>query len=70
VAVPTLLVWGEHDTLVPPVVGEALHQSLPNAQFVVLDGTGHVPMWERPEAFNQLVLRFLESTADEPGAVA
>jgi pimeloyl-ACP methyl ester carboxylesterase len=55
----TLIVWGEYDTLLPVAVGHDLHRALPDAQFVVIKGAGHNPMWDRPQEFNQLVTGFL-----------
>jgi pimeloyl-ACP methyl ester carboxylesterase len=59
IAARTLIVWGEHDTLLPPERGAMLHQALPGSEFVVIPRAGHNPMWDEPEAFNRLVLRFL-----------
>jgi pimeloyl-ACP methyl ester carboxylesterase len=59
IEVPTLIVWGEHDTLLTPEVGERLHRKLPHALFVVIPGAGHNPMWDRPAEFNQLMRSFL-----------
>ena len=56
---PCLIVWGEHDRLVPLALGRQLHSYLPLAHFVVIPGAGHVPMWERPQVFNRELLRFL-----------
>jgi pimeloyl-ACP methyl ester carboxylesterase len=56
---PALIVWGEHDRLVPLALGRQLHGHLPQARFVVIEGAGHVPMWERPDSFNRAVLSFL-----------
>ena len=61
----TLIVWGEKDTLLPLEMGERLHQALPQAGFVVIEGAGHNPMWDRPAAFNRVVLDFLRQ---KPGA--
>lgn len=57
--IPTLIVWGDHDTIVPLRLGKALADTLLPQQFVVLPGVGHTPMWERPDQFNELVLDFL-----------
>ena len=59
VQAPTLVVWGEGDTWVP--LKHALHfrRSIPDASLVVLRGAAHMPMIDRPDAFNRLVLRFL-----------
>jgi pimeloyl-ACP methyl ester carboxylesterase len=59
VAAPTLLVWGEHDGVVPLAVGRRLADLLPDAELAVVPGAGHSPMWDRPEAFNRLVTEFL-----------
>lgn len=56
---PTLVIWGEHDTIVPLSLGYALIEQLPGCQFELIRGVGHVPMWEKPAEFNQIVLRFL-----------
>jgi pimeloyl-ACP methyl ester carboxylesterase len=63
VRAPTLLVWGEHDALVPVPIGEELRGALPQARLVVLKGAGHNPMWDRAEAFNRVALDFLGAGA-------
>ncbi len=60
IAARTLIVWGEWDTLLPVSSGEALHQVLPGSDWVVIEGAGHNPMWDRPEVFNRVVMEFLE----------
>jgi pimeloyl-ACP methyl ester carboxylesterase len=59
IASRTLIVWGEKDPLVPLERGRRLHKALPAAQFEVIRGAGHNPMWDRPKEFNRLVLEFL-----------
>ena len=56
IAVPTLLLWGRHDTIVPLDIGERLHRAIPGSRLVVIDDAGHLPHEERPEP----VLRELE----------
>jgi len=60
IAAPTLLVWGEHDTIVPPSVGVRVAGQLPRAELVVIPAAGHTPMWDQAAAFNQALLRFLD----------
>jgi pimeloyl-ACP methyl ester carboxylesterase len=60
IAAPTLILWGEHDATLPLAVGQQLHGYLPQAAFQVIAGAGHFPMWDRPTAFNQAVIQFLE----------
>jgi pimeloyl-ACP methyl ester carboxylesterase len=56
---PTLLIHGDCDTLVPLALAERLQAQLPNARLRVIAGAGHIPMFERPREFNNMVLRFL-----------
>ena len=59
ISAPALVIWGQYDTIVPLRLGEKLNAHLPNSQLIVIEGAAHVPMWERPEAFNRAVLDFL-----------
>lgn len=59
VQAPTLVIWGARDDLVPPEVAEDVVGAIPDCRLVVIDGAGHAPMWEQPEAFNRVVLDFL-----------
>jgi pimeloyl-ACP methyl ester carboxylesterase len=56
---PVLLIWGEHDWIVPLEVGEQIRGQLEGAELVVIERAGHNPMWERPDEFNRLVGQFL-----------
>lgn len=58
---PTLLVWGEHDTVIPVEIGHQLQHQFRHANLVVVPSAGHNPMWDRPEDFNRVVLEFLEA---------
>lgn len=59
VKAPVLLVWGEDDNLVPVKDADEFERLIPNARKIVFDDTGHVPMLERPETFNDVVVEFL-----------
>lgn len=65
--VPTLVVWGTRDLIVPPALGRQLADSVPGAELLMVEGAGHNPMWERPDIFNEAVLRFLTREAQQPG---
>ncbi len=60
VRAPTLVVWGENDDLVPLTLGRQLHERLPGARIVVIPGTNHFCMFERPHEFNQVLFAFLQ----------
>ena len=59
VVAPTLLVWGERDTLVPPSLGTLMRAELPDARLLLLAGAGHVAQYDRPDLFNAATLAFL-----------
>lgn len=60
VTCPVLMLWGERDTWVTKVMGEQLLSQLPQARFEVLPGAAHVPMVDKPEAFNRSLRTWLE----------
>ncbi len=59
ITVPTLLVWGERDYMVPLHYGRTMARLLPHARLAVGRGLSHVPFFERPAAFHRLVAGFL-----------
>jgi len=59
ITAPTLLIWGNNDTITPPFVGEEFHKLIPNSQLLFIDKCGHAPMMEQPEAFNRYLGKFL-----------
>jgi pimeloyl-ACP methyl ester carboxylesterase len=58
VACPTLLVWGEHDRLVPPAYGEAYRKHIAGAQMKLIRDCGHLPMFEKEQEFVEAVGKF------------
>ena len=58
---PTLIVWGRQDAIVPVSAGEAYHQAIPGSRLVVLDRCGHRPEIEQADEFVRLVREFLHS---------
>jgi pimeloyl-ACP methyl ester carboxylesterase len=67
VHVPTLLVWGERDPLVPAELAEEWRRAIPHARVVLLPRTGHVPMVEQPRAFASALEEFLDDPRDLRG---
>lgn len=63
VRVPTLVVWGQQDLIVPASHGRAALERLPDGRLAVIPECGHLPHVERPEAFLAEVEPFLASLA-------
>jgi len=56
---PTLIVWGEQDSIIPVRDANEFERLIPDSRKVVMAETGHVSMAERPAAFNDLMMDFL-----------
>ncbi|MFT3825917.1 MAG: alpha/beta hydrolase [Chitinophagaceae bacterium] len=66
---PTLLIWGNNDTITPPFVGREFQRLIPNSELHFIDKCGHAPMMEVPGEFNIILHKFLKNLS-EPAAVA
>lgn len=62
ISVPTLLIWGRQDPVVPTWVGERLAEQLPRARLEVLEECGHLPAEEHPVESLRALERFLDET--------
>ncbi len=56
---PTLLIWGREDAVVPVSAGEAYNKAIAGSRLVVLDHCGHRPEIEQNAAFVREVKGFL-----------
>jgi pimeloyl-ACP methyl ester carboxylesterase len=56
---PTLLVWGRQDPIIPLSAGQLYHDCIPDSRLVVLDDCGHRPEIEKPQEFLRSVQQFL-----------
>ena len=65
ISCPTLVIWGREDVLVPARDADEYAQTIPGARKVVFDDTGHSPMMERPQTFNDCLAEFLAEEGDE-----
>lgn len=59
IRVPTLIVWGEKDSIIPVKDAHEFERLIPDSRKVVMKDTGHIAMAERPETFNDLMMDFL-----------
>ena len=60
---PTLIVWGRHDAIIPLGHGRLAHAALPGSRLEIFDEAGHFPHHVDPERFARLVAEFVQSTA-------
>jgi pimeloyl-ACP methyl ester carboxylesterase len=59
IEVPTLVVWGLKDRIVPVEAAIGYHRLIPESRLELFERTGHVPQMERPARFNSLLDDFL-----------
>ena len=60
--VPTMLVWGDHDGIIPVEHAHAAHEVIPTSRLEIIEGVGHFPHVEQPETFTNLLVDFMQST--------
>jgi pimeloyl-ACP methyl ester carboxylesterase len=65
IAIPTLIVWGLSDRVVPVEAALGYHRLIPRSRLEIFERTGHVPMLERPARFNSLLDEFLTAEPAE-----
>lgn len=61
VTTPAFILWGDKDPVAPLRTGKVLAAQLANAQLEIITESGHIPMLEQKEKFNQIVLKALSS---------
>ncbi len=63
ISVPTLIITGADDNLIPPKESELMRDALrvPGAQLIVIPGAAHLSNIDQPDAFNQAVREFLKT---------
>ena len=59
--VPTLIIWGREDRIVPLEVGQKLEKNISNSEFHIIDSCGHIPHEERTEKSLPLIEGFINS---------
>jgi pimeloyl-ACP methyl ester carboxylesterase len=65
---PTLVVWGRHDPYIKVEYAEQQKETFPRAEVVVLEESGHWPMWDAPEEVEAAVVPFLADRLGGAGA--
>jgi pimeloyl-ACP methyl ester carboxylesterase len=59
---PSLIVWGEKDSIIPVAHGAAAHEAMPGSRFEVFPDAGHMPHDADPERFASLLIEFCATT--------
>ncbi len=65
IAAPTLVITGSEDRMTPPKFGLWLAERIPGAQFVLVEGTGHMVMLEKPDRVASTVREWLKAVAQD-----
>lgn len=60
ITVPTLIVWGRNDEVVPLEIGNRLHEAIANSELTIIDRCGHIPHEEKPAETIEVVRSFLQ----------
>lgn len=61
IKVPTQIIWGKQDGPLNFALGYQMHKGIKGSRFNLIEDSGHIPMLEEPEQFNQLLYAFLTS---------
>jgi pimeloyl-ACP methyl ester carboxylesterase len=59
ITAPALIIWGADDDVIPPLEGKRLFTDLPNARLEIIEGAGHSPYVDAPDAVAQQIRTFL-----------
>ncbi|WP_207838503.1 alpha/beta fold hydrolase [Williamsia soli] len=62
---PTLLIWGDHDKIIPVAHGYSAHEAIPGSRLEILEGIGHYPHAEAPAAVVEIIDDFLDVASAE-----
>lgn len=61
-AVPTLIMWGDNDPIIPVSHAFEAHELMPGSRLEIFEGVGHFPQVEVPEQFCEVLIDFLDTT--------
>ena len=60
-AMPTLIVWGDADPMIPVAHAYAAHEAMPGSRLEIFEGVGHFPHAEQPDRFARILLDFMRT---------
>ena len=66
ISVPTLIIWGLDDEVIPGKIGSMLHEAIPRSRLELINDCGHVPQEEQPEETMRYISAFFSSLGQRP----
>jgi pimeloyl-ACP methyl ester carboxylesterase len=60
ITVPTLIIGGQYDSVLPVWIQACMHKLIPHSEFIIMRNTGHLAKLEAKDRFNTLLRRFLD----------
>jgi pimeloyl-ACP methyl ester carboxylesterase len=60
--IPTMIVWGDRDNIIPVSHARAAHDAIPGSRLEIIEGAGHFPHVEAPHRFVEILSEFMDST--------
>jgi pimeloyl-ACP methyl ester carboxylesterase len=60
--VPSLVIWGERDRVIPIQHGRMAHEEMPGSRFIVIPDAGHFPQLDQPRRFVEALVEFMADT--------
>jgi len=61
IIIPTLIVSGKKDALIPSKYAKQFHSRIKDSKLVIMEDFGHSPYFEKPDIFSKMVLKFLKN---------
>jgi pimeloyl-ACP methyl ester carboxylesterase len=61
-SMPTLIIWGDRDDIIPISHAHVAHEAIPGSRLVIIEGVGHFPQVEAPEQFVTALVGFVDTT--------
>jgi pimeloyl-ACP methyl ester carboxylesterase len=61
--VPTLIIWGDHDKIIPVDQGRATHDAIPGSRLEIFEGAGHFTHCDQPGRFCEVLTDFMNTTS-------
>lgn len=64
IAVPTLVLAGKNDPIIPYQQPALIAENVPSSELSLIDGCGHLPMFEKPAEYNRIITEWIGKFAD------